>query len=74
MYKCEICNSEDIEQQMWVNMNTGKASTVIDEGDNTCFCNKCEMLSSFKWVKSRTDWDTLNELYSTLIYGISELK
>ena len=25
-------------------------------------------------VESRTDWDTLNELYSTLIYGISELK
>ena len=25
-------------------------------------------------VESRTDWDTLNELYSTLMYGISELK
>lgn len=25
-------------------------------------------------VESRTDWDALNELYSTLMYGISELK
>ncbi len=25
-------------------------------------------------VESRTDWDTLNELYSTLMYSISELK
>lgn len=25
-------------------------------------------------VESRTDWNTLNDLYSTLMYGISELK
>lgn len=47
MYRCRKCNSEDVEEKMWVNMNTLNVSdnpcTDVDlEDEVEHFCNNCE--------------------------------
>jgi hypothetical protein len=47
MYRCTVCDSEDVEEKMWVNMNTLKLAkdplTNCDLDDTLeHFCNNCE--------------------------------
>lgn len=47
MYKCTKCNGTDVEEQMWVNLNTFEISdnpTTDCDLDNTSmhWCNDCE--------------------------------
>jgi hypothetical protein len=47
MYRCTVCDSEDVEEKMWVNMNTlklGKDPITNCDLDEKLehFCNNCE--------------------------------
>lgn len=47
MYKCNRCGSTDVEEKMWVNINTMKlsdnpyANSDLDSTEDH-FCNNCE--------------------------------
>lgn len=43
---CGHCGSPDIEQQMWVDMNSNIPTDSID-GDETIYCRKCEKNSEY---------------------------
>lgn len=46
-YVCEYCGSIDIENRVWVNMNTKEVTNDVDEGEYTCFCNNCGESSNY---------------------------
>jgi hypothetical protein len=45
-YKCRNCNSENVEQTMWVNVNTMKLSDNPSTEDDEAWCNVCETTTS----------------------------
>jgi hypothetical protein len=54
MIVCAKCNSSNIEQAEWVNVNTGKTNGVVNEGgqeDEDRWCNDCQTHTSFKEIE-----------------------
>lgn len=47
MYRCKKCNSTEVEEKAWVNMNTGQSNGLLDETDKTAWCCDCEEIVEF---------------------------
>ena len=39
-YVCEICGSSEIEEKAWIKINTGRVSSILEEGP--VWCCDCE--------------------------------
>lgn len=50
LWVCSECGSLDIEEKMWVRVNTGEITDCGDEGLN-CYCNNCEEHTYQKTLK-----------------------
>jgi len=43
VYKCKKCGSTELEQQNWVNMNTGKIVSIVEFQKDSAWCPGCEV-------------------------------
>lgn len=50
LWVCSDCGSLDIEEKMWVIVNTGEITDSVDEGLN-CYCNNCQKHTSQETLK-----------------------
>lgn len=50
LWVCSECGSLDIEEKMWVRVNTGEVTDSGDEGLN-CYCNNCQKHTSQETLK-----------------------
>lgn len=56
MYKCDICESTDVEQKCWVALNTME----IAFGDQDDFwCNKCQEHTPVIWEEDIIDTEDI---------------
>jgi len=44
MYRCRKCDSERVESKMWVNLNTFKIESSVDDDPDQNWCQVCEEL------------------------------
>lgn len=62
MFKCSKCNSTEVEELMWVNMNTGEESNEAETGE--FYCNSCESHTDVIWEDQ--DGDVFDNPQSSL--------
>ena len=41
-YRCKECNSDLVEGQFWVNHNTFKIESMVDEDPDQNWCQQCQ--------------------------------
>jgi L-arabinose isomerase len=44
MYRCRECDSTEVQEKFWVNINTFKVSDMVEDGKNESWCEDCEKL------------------------------
>jgi hypothetical protein len=55
MYKCQKCNSTDVEALQWVDLNTGEADQESDLQE--FYCRSCGAHTDVEYVQGQWDID-----------------
>lgn len=55
IYMCKECGSTDIQILMWVNPNTDEI--VDDNGEDTCWCEKCQSENKYECYPNKESID-----------------